>query len=132
MAAEGPLIPLCDSQSLADGGRGVRFTVFYRGEPVPAFAVRHRGNAHAYLNRCAHVAMELDWQPGDFFEPDAEFLMCATHGALYDPATGACMGGACSGHGGLRRIDLVERSEQVYWVPDAQAQPMPETPPASS
>jgi nitrite reductase/ring-hydroxylating ferredoxin subunit len=132
MAADGTLIPLCPSESLADGSRGIRFTVYYRGEPVPAFAVRHRGTAHAYLNRCAHVAMELDWQPGEFFEPGAEFLICATHGALYDPATGACRGGACSGHGGLRRIDLVERGEQLYWVSDVQAQPLPGTPQDSS
>ena len=125
MAAAGPLIPLCPSGALADGGKGVRFSVTFRGETVPAFAVRHLGTAHAYLNRCAHVAMELDWQPGEFFEPDAEFLMCATHGALYDPSTGACRGGACAGHGGLRRIELVEREERVYWVPDAQTRPVP-------
>jgi nitrite reductase/ring-hydroxylating ferredoxin subunit len=124
VAAGGTLIRLCDSAALVDGGRGVRFEVLFRSEPCPAFAVRTAGWAVAYLNRCAHVAMELDWQPGEFFEPEAEFLMCATHGALYDPATGACRGGACAGHGGLRPLMLVERDGAVYWQPDAQAQPI--------
>ena len=124
MAADFELVPLCASDTLADGSRGVRFAVNFRSEPVPAFAVRHNGVVVAYLNRCAHVAMELDWQPGEFFEPGAEFLMCATHGALYDPATGACRGGACMGHGGLRALTVVEREGTVFWVPDAQARPV--------
>lgn len=118
--ADDRLIPVCASTAVADGGRGVRFEVMFRSERVPAFVVRHAGVVVAYLNRCAHVAMELDWQPGYFFEPDAEFLMCSTHGALYDPASGACLGGACAGHGGLRALSVVERDGAIYWQPDAQ------------
>jgi nitrite reductase/ring-hydroxylating ferredoxin subunit len=125
MSAAGRLIALCPSSALVDGARGVRFELMFRGERAPAFVVRHGGRAVAYLNRCAHVAMELDWQPGDFFEPDGEYLICATHGALYDPATGACRGGACSGHGSLRPIATREEGGQVHWVTDAQAQPLP-------
>jgi hypothetical protein len=57
---------ICASEALADSGRGVRFEVEYFGERAPAFAVRCAGAVHAYLNRCAHVAMELDWQEGYF------------------------------------------------------------------
>jgi nitrite reductase/ring-hydroxylating ferredoxin subunit len=108
------LIEICASADLVDGGHGVRFEISDLSERVPAFAVRHLGKAVGYLNRCAHVAMELDWQPGDFFEPDGEFLICATHGALYDPATGQCRGGACVGHGNLRKLDLREHDGRVY------------------
>lgn len=114
MAAHESLIEICASDVLRDGGRGVRFAIEWAGETVPAFAVRHQGRVVGYLNRCAHVAMELDWQPGEFFEPDAEFLMCATHGALYDPATGQCRGGACIGHGNLRALQLLEAEGRVY------------------
>jgi nitrite reductase/ring-hydroxylating ferredoxin subunit len=124
MAARDALIPICSPEVLANGARGVRFEVSFRGERTPAFVVRHRGIAVAYLTRCAHVAMELDWQPGEFFEPDAEFLMCSTHGALYDPATGACRGGACAGHGGLRPITVVEHAHSVCWVPDHHTRPL--------
>ena len=114
MAQDPSLIEVCESVELRDGARGVRFEIELRGEKVPAFAVRFAGTAVAYLNRCAHVAMELDWQPGDFFEPDGEFLICATHGALYDPATGQCRGGACVGYGNLRRLEVIEVDGRVY------------------
>ena len=78
----------------------------------------------AYLNRCAHVAMELDWQPGMFFDFDAEYLLCSTHGAFYDPITGACRGGACTGYGGLRALTVVEQDGRVLWQPDGYAEPL--------
>ena len=60
---------ICASAQLVESGRGVRFEVEYFGAPAPAFAVRHRGRVHGYLNRCAHVAMELDWRKGFFSMP---------------------------------------------------------------
>ncbi len=59
---------LCAGSDLADGGDGVRFEIEHKGETVPAFAIRHGGRVYAYLNRCAHIAMELDWNPGKFFD----------------------------------------------------------------
>lgn len=50
--------------------------------------MRYEGEVHAYLNRCAHVAMEMDFQPNRFFDSSGEWLMCATHGALYEPKPG--------------------------------------------
>lgn len=116
------MIEICASADLLDGGRGVRFEVSVAGRAVPAFVVRFGGVARAYLNRCAHVAMELDWQPGEFFDFDAEHLVCSTHGALYDPATGQCAGGACAGRGGLRALNVFERDGRVAWEPDDYAQ----------
>jgi len=70
------LIDICASTDLLNGGSGVRFEVDVGGRNAPAFAIRYGGRAFAYLNRCAHVAMELDWQPGMFFDFDAEYLLC--------------------------------------------------------
>ncbi|MGZ5272463.1 MAG: hypothetical protein ACXWC6_17765, partial [Ramlibacter sp.] len=56
-------VALCRSADLVEGGRAVPFDVVYGGQTCRAFAVRWQGLAHAYLNRCAHVAMEMDWQP---------------------------------------------------------------------
>jgi nitrite reductase/ring-hydroxylating ferredoxin subunit len=105
---------ICAAQDLVDSGRGVRFEVEYFGEPAPAFAVRYRGRAHAYLNRCAHVAMELDWQEGVFFGSDGRDLVCATHGAVYDPSSGRCLGGPCN-RGALVKLRIEERDEMVYF-----------------
>jgi nitrite reductase/ring-hydroxylating ferredoxin subunit len=98
---------VCASATLADGGDGVRFEVKERGATVPAFAIRYEGRVYAYVNRCAHVGVELDWQAGRFFDADGIVLLCSTHGALYDPASGACLGGPCRG-GGLAPIAVEE------------------------
>lgn len=88
---------LCSGAALHDSGRGVRFQVQYRDQIEPAFAVRHAGIVTAFLNRCAHRSLELDWQEGEFFDAEQRFLVCATHDARYDPATGACVSGPCRG-----------------------------------
>ena len=106
---------ICSSGELAESGRGVRFEVDYFGRPAPAFAVRHAGRVHGYLNRCAHVAMELDWQEGVFFDADGRNLICSTHGALYDAASGRCLGGPCN-RTPLVKLALLERDGMVYFT----------------
>lgn len=91
--------PICPAQALAERGRGMRFEITCAGVVVPAFAIRYRGLVYAYINRCAHQAVSLDWNEGIFFSADQEFLLCSTHGARYHPATGACAGGRCYGQG---------------------------------
>jgi len=106
---------ICASGELEEGGRGVRFEVERHGRQEPAFVVRYDGVARAYLNRCAHVPMELDWQPGVFFEPQGLYLMCATHGAIYDPATGLCTGGPCRGRS-LAPLSVSETGGQIFLI----------------
>ena len=107
------LIPLCNSADLQEGGLAVPFDVVYGGQTLRAFAIRFEGLAHAYLNRCTHVAMELDYQPDRFFDDTGRWLLCATHGAAYQPDTGACAGGPC--RGGLVKIALSEEGGRVRW-----------------
>jgi len=90
---------ICHSRELVERGCGVRFRISRRGEVVPAFAIRFNGKVHAYLNRCAHRSLELDWTEGDFFDAYGELLLCATHGARYAPASGTCVGGPAAGQG---------------------------------
>jgi nitrite reductase/ring-hydroxylating ferredoxin subunit len=106
-------VPLCNSHDLVEAGVAVPFDVVYGGQTCRAFAVRWHGAVHAYLNRCAHVAMEMDWQPGRFFDDSGEWLLCSTHGAVYRPDTGACAGGPC--RGGLVKIGTSESGGVVHW-----------------
>ena len=115
-------IAICQSEVLLNGGKGVRFPVTADGEDATAFVIRYAGVVHGYLNRCAHIPMELDWMPGEFFEPGGSYLMCSTHGALYSPDTGACAGGPCRGTG-LRIINVQESECQVFWLPDDYVRP---------
>ena len=106
-------LPLCNSHDLVEGGLAVPFDINYAGHICWAFAVRFHGQPHAYLNRCTHVAMELDWQPNRVFDDSGQWLLCASHGAAYLPDTGQCAGGPC--HGGLVKIILSENDAVVYW-----------------
>ncbi|OGS95186.1 MAG: Rieske (2Fe-2S) protein [Gallionellales bacterium RBG_16_56_9] len=115
-------IPVCASDAVQDGGPGVRFPVTAGGEARTGFVVRYQGVVRGWLNRCAHVAIELDWAEGNFFESGGDYLMCSTHGAIYAPDTGICAGGPCRG-GRLRPITVLERNGQIYWQPDDYVRP---------
>lgn len=113
---------VCAAETLQEGGKGVRFPLTAGGVDATGFIVRYRGEAYGYLNRCAHVPIELDWVEGDFFESSGLYLMCSTHGAIYVPESGWCAGGPCKG-GRLRKISVVERDQQVYWQADEYLKP---------
>ena len=98
---------ICSSGALTVGGRGVRFEVADENDTSPAFVVRHSQGLAAYINRCAHLALELDWDRGLFFDVDQLHLICATHGALYTADTGECVSGPCNGSG-LEPLKVVE------------------------
>ena len=66
---------------VAEGERVVPFDVVDGGQTCPAFTVRFQGLTHAYLNRCAHIAMEMDFQSDRFFDASGHWLLRATHGA---------------------------------------------------
>ena len=108
---------VCEAAALLDGGKGVRFPVLAFGQPATGFVVRYGGKPYAYLNRCAHVPIELDWKQGDFFESSGLYLMCQTHGAVFAPDTGMCAGGPCRG-GRLHPIPVAERDGGIWWQPD--------------
>ena len=113
---------LCNSNELIDGGQAMPFDVNYAGQTLRAFAVRFDTQPHAYLNRCTHIAMELDWQPNRMFDDTGQWLLCASHGAVYRPDTGECAGGPC--HGGLVKIMLFEQNSVVYWRSTHNLQPL--------
>lgn len=119
---EGEPIALCNARDLVDGGLAVGFDVVYAGQTCRAFAIRFEGQAHAYLNRCTHVAMEMDYQENRFFDDTGQWLLCATHGAAYRPDSGECGGGPC--RGALVKISLSERDGVVRWHTDWNLQPL--------
>ena len=104
---------ICAASELAEQGRGVRFELNRNGRPQPAFVVRFDGRPRAFLNQCGHVPVELDWQEGEFFDDSRLYLICSTHGALYHPASGNCVGGRCAGRG-LIPVAVVERDGHIF------------------
>ncbi|MBI4593533.1 MAG: Rieske (2Fe-2S) protein, partial [Candidatus Rokubacteria bacterium] len=86
----------CSSSALPPG-RTATFTLRCGGRPVEGFVVNHDGGYHAYVNRCPHVGTPLDLWPNEFFTEDGRSLVCATHGAIYEPPSGRCTDGPCVG-----------------------------------
>lgn len=104
--------------TLQEGSKGLRFDVENTsGEIIPAFAVMFEGQYFAYLNRCGHIAIQLDYMPGEFFSDDGQTLVCATHGAEYAPDTGACLGGPCYGVG-LDPLKIEVKEQQLWLLSD--------------
>lgn len=118
----GLAVPLCASGDLAEKGLALVFDVLHGREPARAFVLRHDGVVVAYLNRCVHLPTEMDWQTGEFLDARREFIVCATHGAEYEPHTGRCVGGPC-GRGSLTALHVEERDGQVYWYPSRTTRP---------
>ena len=50
----------------------------------------------AFLNRCPHVGTPLNMSDG-FMDRTQQFLLCETHGALFQPTDGLCVQGPCVG-----------------------------------
>lgn len=124
-----PLMPepaarrhLCAAAQLPEKGQALVFDVLQYREPTRAFALRFEGRVVAYLNRCAHVPAEMDWQPGEFLDSGREFILCSIHGAAYDPLNGRCVAGPC-GRGKLTELRVEEEAGEVYWYPSRDIQP---------
>jgi nitrite reductase/ring-hydroxylating ferredoxin subunit len=103
---------LAETRRLGEG-QGVRFALVLDGVPEEAFAVRWRGAVHAYVNRCRHQSLPLDFGDAQFFDETMDALVCCHHGARYRPDTGACLDGPCAG-GRLTALALEERDGALW------------------
>lgn len=104
---------ICASSEVKDAARGARFDVQRHGRATAAFVIRYQGAVQAFINSCPHAGTELDWNPAEFFDDTGLYLVCATHGAIFVPDSGACVGGPCRGQR-LARVSILERDGSIY------------------
>jgi nitrite reductase/ring-hydroxylating ferredoxin subunit len=107
-----PQTIILNSSDLHEKSAGLRFALPQLGQFATGFVVRYLGKPYAYINQCAHVPIELDWEQGQFFNTSKDFLICATHGAQYEPDTGHCFIGPCKGKS-LQVLPVVEQNKQI-------------------
>ncbi|HEX4858194.1 MAG TPA: Rieske 2Fe-2S domain-containing protein [Usitatibacteraceae bacterium] len=88
---------LCRRDALVDGGRAVGFAIRRGGRDVAGFVVAWDDRVHAFVNVCPHRGTTLDWKPGEVFDETGLYLICATHGAMFEPDSGRCIAGPCTG-----------------------------------
>lgn len=103
---------ICSVSELIEKGLAIRFQVELDGKRKPAFILKYGSQYFAYLNECAHIPVEMDWQPGDFLDIDKTTILCAMHGAAYLPDTGLCVRGPCKG-ARLKKIPIYEQEMQL-------------------
>jgi nitrite reductase/ring-hydroxylating ferredoxin subunit len=78
-------------------GNSRKFQLTCGDKTLDGFVVNFKGRFHAYVNRCCHIPVPLDWTDNEFFTTDRRHLICLTHGATYEPDTGICVDGPCPG-----------------------------------
>ena len=59
-------------------GESMKFLMPVRGAEEECFVINFRGHLHAYVNRCRHVPMAMDWVDNQFFAEEGRYLMCQT------------------------------------------------------
>ncbi|MEA3087902.1 MAG: hypothetical protein QOC89_5599 [Paraburkholderia sp.] len=101
---------LCRFDEVPDGGARV-IDEECAGRPV--VVVRRGERVWAYVNRCPHFSVPLDFEPGTVFCYKTQVLMCAHHSALFRFDDGRCIEGPCEGSA-LEAVPVeVDRSEWV-------------------
>ena len=80
---------------------------------VEGMLLNYQGTLHAYVNRCPHIGISLDWVDNQFFTIDGRYLMCANHGATFEPATGECIWSPCVG-AALQNVPLEMEGEKIF------------------
>lgn len=96
---------------IADGG-AVEVEASVDGTVQSLVLLRRGDQIVAYLNICPHAGRRLDWAPGRFLF-DKDRLVCAAHGASFEPITGECVAGPCRGQS-LRAVPVEIEGDGVY------------------
>ncbi len=97
-------------------GESLKFMLPIRGADEECFLVNFGGEFHAYVNRCRHVPMAMDWVDNQFFAEDGRYLMCQTHNAYYEPASGECIAGPPTACGKYLYRVLTEIDDGVVYA----------------
>jgi nitrite reductase/ring-hydroxylating ferredoxin subunit len=102
-------------------GESMKFLMPIQGVDEECFIVNYDGKFHAYVNRCRHVPMAMDWVDNQFFAENGRYLMCQTHNAYYEPDSGECIVGPAGTCGKfLYRVPLETIDGVIYGRPPVQ------------
>ncbi len=104
-------------------GTTKKFVFHIGGQEIEAFVLNFGGALHAYVNRCCHIPLSLDWVENQFFTEEGDYVLCSTHGACYLPDTGECVAGPPCGKY-LTRVPLeVEGDQVIAELPEEEIPP---------
>ena len=95
---------LCPLRDILDGG-SKGFTLGEGEWPLRGLLVRTGDTVQGYVNHCPHAGHRLNFHPDRFLTPDGALILCLSHGAVFDKASGRCVMGPCIGEA-LKRIPV--------------------------
>jgi nitrite reductase/ring-hydroxylating ferredoxin subunit len=105
------------TEVMAHGARG--FTIGGGDFPLRGFLVRVGDAVRGYVNHCPHAGHPLDLLPERFLTPDGTLILCSSHGALFEKASGYCIAGPCAGRS-LTPVALEVRNGVVMLADSVQ------------
>jgi nitrite reductase/ring-hydroxylating ferredoxin subunit len=97
MAVELDVARVVCALSALEAGDARGFTIGGAAWPLRGLVVRVGEVVYGYVNRCPHAGHPLDLLPQRFLTADRTLILCASHGALFEKATGYCVAGPCAG-----------------------------------
>jgi nitrite reductase/ring-hydroxylating ferredoxin subunit len=89
-------VRLCPLEDLADGSAR-NFVLGMRTGHFHGFVVRQGETVSGYVDRCPHAGLPLARKLDDYLTPAGTHIACSWHGALFEVASGRCVGGPCAG-----------------------------------
>lgn len=93
------------------GGKEIVFT---EGRFRTSIFIQKTGDdISVFLNFCPHAGTPLNMFDEKFMDLKGKYLLCRTHGALFNPKTGKCVRGPCKGKY-LRPIAHVLENGSIY------------------
>ncbi len=80
-----------------DDGTAKEFSYRSGADIHDIFVQRKGDDVYAFVNICPHAGTPLNMDDGVFLEKTGTYLMCHTHGALFQLEDGLCVAGPCNG-----------------------------------
>ncbi len=116
-SAAAPPVALCRLDALVEGAAIALDAVPQAGgAALDLILLQHAGAVRVFRNVCPHAGRRLDYAPGKFLVQRGQ-LICAVHGATFDPANGLCVAGPCRGEH-LQAVAVRVENGLVHLAPD--------------
>jgi len=91
------------------------FLIKLNGQKIKVIAIRLKNKIFTFENPCPHIGTPLDFKPGKFLNIDKTYIICSTHGALFQINDGYCVSGPCAGLN-LRVLPNKIENEYVFLI----------------
>jgi len=107
-----PLQKICKLDDIDDGdARG--FEIMSDQQLIPIICVRQGQQVFVYKNSCPHTGVNLEWIADQFLDDTQQYLVCSTHGALFQVESGLCVSGPCQGDS-LQQFSAQQQQQEIF------------------